>query len=133
MLKNIYITILILIVNINVCVSYQLNLSEFTPFILNKNLLFHNKTYRDEFPTWYGCFLYLNKEDVLINNHSFFAEYNCVKWNPNLNDNTFPIVGKSTFYLYKDNTSNSLYGTPYYFKKEEVLYDIEAFFVNKED
>lgn len=132
MKKSVYL-LLILLVNINICLANDLNLKDFTAFKINPYLLFQNASYKDFFPTHYGCFAYLNRDKVKLQDKIFDIEYACAIWNPNQTPQSMPSIDGSIFYyLDKNNKVYKIVKTnPYYFKKTDILYDIEAIFTNK--
>lgn len=130
MKRIVSILILSVILWANPCFANYLNLGDFTVTDINKNLLLDNNTFKDIFPTYYGCFAYINNEKAILNGKPFFVEYACVKWNPNSNENdSFPIVTGSIFY-FNSYSLEQVRTRPYYFTRMQVLYDIEAFFTN---
>lgn len=124
----------LLLLSTNICFANDLNLKDFTAFKINPYLLFENKSYKDFFPTHYGCFAYLNKDKVKLQGETFDIEYACAYWNPNQIPQQLPSIKESVFYYLDQN--NKVYKTvktnSYYFKKTDILYDIEAIFTNKD-
>lgn len=128
-------SLIIIALSVNVCFANDFNLKEFTAFKLNPYLLFNNKTYKDLFPTHYGCFAYLNKDKVKLQGQFFDIEYACAKWNPNQLPQHMPSVESSIFYYLDKNNKvyKAIKSNPYYFKKTNILYDIETIFANREE
>lgn len=105
---------------------------DYTAFDLNKNFFMVNGTYkyRPELNLHYACFIHPNKERKIYEllNRVYLSEYACAEWQPEKGN--LPRVPYS-FYIIEN--EGEFLGNPDYFGQENVLYDIEAFFVNLRD
>lgn len=105
---------------------------DYTAFDLNKNFFMVNGTYkyRPELNLHYACFIHPNKERKIYEslNRLYLSEYACAEWKGG--SGYFPYVAYS---LYIIENEGQFMGKPDYFSQKNVLYDIEAFFVNLRD
>lgn len=107
---------------------------DFTRFNLNKNFYMVNSTYKytREFDRHFACFVHPNydkKTDPILHRR-YIIEYACAEWIPAKGN--LPFVPLAHYY-FEDERDGFISDSPDYFGQEEILYDIEAFFVNLRD